>query len=54
MKTLEDALYDLNDAVQSLIEGYDTSALGEEFETLLRNTERNVTKMCIISDVVNL
>ena len=53
-KSLEDALYDLNDQVQRIIEDYDWSFLGDEFADLLRGVDHYVTKMCIMHDVATM
>lgn len=51
MKPLAEVLYDINDLVQSLIEDYDTSGMGSEFDENLAQLDRAITTMCIISDV---
>lgn len=53
-KSLEDALYDLNDAVQALIEDYRTEFLGDQFEDDLLKVDGLVTEMCIIHDAATL
>ena len=50
-KTLVEALYDLNDQVQRIIEDYDWSKYGDEFADALRGVDHFVTKLCIMTEV---